>query len=109
MISNILHDSRVSRLIELALLEDIGLGDLTSEATVTDAQLGKAEFMCKEDGVVAGLKSPHLYFSLRPQRDCPSRDSRRRARPARTDNREIDGSTKTILRASERRSTSCSV
>ncbi len=62
MLNSVLNDSRVSRLIELALLEDIGLGDLTSEAIITDEQLGKAELLCKEDGIVAGLEVATLVF-----------------------------------------------
>jgi len=62
MLSNVLNDSRVSRLIELALLEDIGMGDLTSDAIIPDSQLGRAEFLCKEDGIVAGLEVAALVF-----------------------------------------------
>jgi nicotinate-nucleotide pyrophosphorylase (carboxylating) len=64
MKNNILNDSRVSRLVELALMEDIGLGDLTSDAIIADLQLGKAEFLCKEDGVIAGLEVVALVFAL---------------------------------------------
>jgi nicotinate-nucleotide pyrophosphorylase (carboxylating) len=62
MLSNVLNDSRVSRLIELALLEDIGMGDLTSDAIIPDSQLGRAELLCKEDGIVAGLEVAALVF-----------------------------------------------
>ncbi|MBI5474480.1 MAG: carboxylating nicotinate-nucleotide diphosphorylase [Ignavibacteriae bacterium] len=62
MLNSIVNDSRVSRLIEFALLEDIGLGDLTSEAIIPDEQLGKAELLCKEDGIVAGLEVATLVF-----------------------------------------------
>jgi nicotinate-nucleotide pyrophosphorylase (carboxylating) len=57
-----LHDSRVSRLVELALMEDIGLGDATSDAILSDADLGGAEFLCKEEGIVAGLDVAALVF-----------------------------------------------
>lgn len=62
MLSNVLNDSRVSRLIELALMEDIGMGDLTSDAIIFDSQLGRAELLCKEDGIVAGLEVVALVF-----------------------------------------------
>lgn len=62
MAHKVLNDSRVGRLIELALLEDIGMGDVTSEAIVSDSQLGQAEFLCKEDGIVAGLEVAALVF-----------------------------------------------
>ena len=62
MLSNLLNDSRVSRLVELALMEDIGMGDVTSDAILPDDQRGEAEFFCKEDGVVAGLDVTALVF-----------------------------------------------
>ncbi len=62
MHSNVLNDSRVGRVIELALLEDIGLGDLTSDAIIPDAKLGRAEFLCMEEGVIAGLEVATLVF-----------------------------------------------
>ncbi len=64
MANNVLHDSRVSRLIELALVEDIGIGDVTSDAIVSDDLLGSAEFLCKEDGVIAGLEVAALAFEF---------------------------------------------
>jgi nicotinate-nucleotide pyrophosphorylase (carboxylating) len=59
-----LTDSRISRLIEVALMEDIGIGDLTGDAIVGEADLGSAEFLCKEQGVVAGLDVVALVFEL---------------------------------------------
>ncbi len=59
-----LHDSRVSRVVELALMEDVGMGDLTSEAIVPESQLGRAELLCKESGVLAGLDVAALVFKL---------------------------------------------
>lgn len=64
MSANILHDSRVSRLIELALMEDIGMGDLTTDATVPDTLLGRAEVVCKQNGIVAGLEVASLVFQF---------------------------------------------
>lgn len=60
--SEILNDSRISRLIELALLEDIGMGDLTGEAVLSEDQLVRGVFTCKEDGVIAGLEVASLVF-----------------------------------------------
>jgi nicotinate-nucleotide pyrophosphorylase (carboxylating) len=59
-----LSDSRVSRLVELALMEDIGVGDLTSDAIIRESDLGSAEFLCKEEGIVAGLDVAGLVFEL---------------------------------------------
>lgn len=46
----------VDRLIELALAEDVGPGDLTTEATIPAAATGVADFLCKEEGaILSGL------------------------------------------------------
>jgi nicotinate-nucleotide pyrophosphorylase (carboxylating) len=62
MPNDVLNDGRIGRLIELALMEDIGLGDITTEATVPENQLAKGELLCKEAGVVAGLEVAALVF-----------------------------------------------
>ncbi|HXX63399.1 MAG TPA: nicotinate-nucleotide diphosphorylase (carboxylating), partial [Bacteroidota bacterium] len=53
--NDVLTDSRVSRLVELALIEDIGMGDLTSDAVLEDEDLGSAQLLCKEAGIIAGI------------------------------------------------------
>ncbi len=46
----------VDRLIELALAEDVGPGDLTTEATIPADATGVADFLCKEEGaILSGL------------------------------------------------------
>jgi nicotinate-nucleotide pyrophosphorylase (carboxylating) len=62
MPADLLHDSRIGRLVELALMEDIGLGDVTTDAVVGEDDLARGEFLCKEDGVVAGLDVAALVF-----------------------------------------------
>jgi nicotinate-nucleotide pyrophosphorylase (carboxylating) len=62
MNSNPLNDSRVGRIIEQALFEDIGLGDATSEAVVPDDMLGEGVFLAKAHGVVAGLNVAAIVF-----------------------------------------------
>jgi nicotinate-nucleotide pyrophosphorylase (carboxylating) len=57
-------DSRVARLIELALIEDAAMGDLTSEAIFPEDQLGEGTIVCKEPGVLAGLEAATLVFRL---------------------------------------------
>lgn len=53
---------QVEKLIELALAEDIGTGDVTSEYFVpADVQI-RALMLVKEDGVVAGLEIAHCVF-----------------------------------------------
>ena len=52
----------MARAIELALMEDSGSGDLTSESIVDDTAAGEAEIICKESGIVAGLDAARLVF-----------------------------------------------
>lgn len=63
MEQNYLHDSRIGRLIEQALFEDIGFGDITSESLIPEEQLGKAEFIVKENGIISGIDVVKLVFS----------------------------------------------
>jgi len=64
-------DDKIKHLIELALSEDIGKGDLTSEATIEENLKAKGIIVAKEEGVIAGLEiakmvfhqlDPHLVF-----------------------------------------------
>jgi nicotinate-nucleotide pyrophosphorylase (carboxylating) len=59
-----INDSRISRIIEEALFEDIGLGDITSESIIPSDMLGKAEFLVKANGVIAGLDITALVFQF---------------------------------------------
>lgn len=60
---NYLHDSRIGRLIEQALFEDVGFGDITSESLIPEEQLGKAELIAKENGIISGIDIVTLVFS----------------------------------------------
>ena len=62
MSPDLLSDSRISRVVELALLEDAALGDLTSEAILTEKELAAGEFLCKDEGILAGLEVAALVF-----------------------------------------------
>lgn len=63
MPENYLNDSRLGRLIEQALFEDVGFGDITSESLIPEEQLGTAEFVVKESGIISGLDIAGLVFS----------------------------------------------
>ena len=52
----------IDTLIELALQEDIGIGDITTEATVPSPQKGIGTFFAKSDGVIAGLPVAERTF-----------------------------------------------
>jgi len=62
MTNPLLNDSRIARLIELALLEDVGMGDVTSDSIVDEGSLSRGELLCKQGGVIAGLDVAALVF-----------------------------------------------
>ncbi len=55
-------DNRFTRVIEQALYEDIGMGDVTTDAIVSEHEIGKAEILIKENGVLAGIDVAELVF-----------------------------------------------
>jgi nicotinate-nucleotide pyrophosphorylase (carboxylating) len=57
-------DGRIARAVEAALLEDVGVGDVTGNATVPELQQGEGVFLCKGDGIVAGLDVAALVFHM---------------------------------------------
>jgi nicotinate-nucleotide pyrophosphorylase (carboxylating) len=56
--------AHAERLVELALEEDLLLGDATSEATIDAAARGAGRFLAKEDLVVAGTAVARRVFDL---------------------------------------------
>jgi nicotinate-nucleotide pyrophosphorylase (carboxylating) len=54
--------AHVERLVELALEEDLLLGDATSEATIDAAATGEGRFLAKEDLVLAGTAVAAAIF-----------------------------------------------
>ncbi|MEM0963862.1 MAG: carboxylating nicotinate-nucleotide diphosphorylase [Bacteroidota bacterium] len=50
-------------LIDRALAEDVGLGDVTTEATIPEGTRASARFLLKEEGVVAGLAVAERVFA----------------------------------------------
>jgi nicotinate-nucleotide pyrophosphorylase (carboxylating) len=59
---DLLHDSKIGRLIEQALNEDIGFGDVTSESIIPEEQLGRAVLQAKENGIVSGVEIVGIIF-----------------------------------------------
>lgn len=55
--------ARVDQLIYLALAEDLPAGDITTEAVVPATERGRAVFLAKQDGVLAGLEVAARVFS----------------------------------------------
>jgi len=52
----------IQPLIDIALAEDIGTGDVTTLTTIPEAQRATAEFMVKANGVIAGLPAVKQVF-----------------------------------------------
>ena len=64
MITDIHYDSKISRLIEEAILEDLGMGDLTTDAIVAANAHGYGEIKVKETGIIAGLDIAAQVFQF---------------------------------------------
>lgn len=57
-----LNDASILRLIQFALHEDIGTGDITTESIFDNDAIAGASITAKEDGVICGLKIAELVF-----------------------------------------------
>src|SRR4030066_425238 len=44
------------------LLEDLGMGDITTDSLVDESMVAEGEIVCKEDGVIAGLNEASEIF-----------------------------------------------
>jgi nicotinate-nucleotide pyrophosphorylase (carboxylating) len=60
----IAFDSRLQRIIEEAILEDIGMGDVTTDSIVSDDLLGHGDVRVKEPGIIAGLDIAEMIFTF---------------------------------------------
>lgn len=60
----------IQRIIETALQEDIGLGDITTEVTVSPETMARAELVAKEDFVLAGIDvAGRVFQTVNPDVD----------------------------------------
>ncbi len=57
----------LERIVHAALAEDVGAGDVTTEATVSPDAVGTAELLVKEPGVVCGLRAAEAAFRVLDQ------------------------------------------
>ena len=62
-LNRLLTDLSVLRLVQIALAEDIGHGDITSESLIDESDLAHATFLVKSDGVIAGTPVAGLALS----------------------------------------------
>ena len=90
-------------LIDLALAEDIGLGDLTTSATVLPSVRGIGKIIAKSPGVIAGLAvAEHVFRQLAPNKSEQAISFLPRIQDGETVESyttiaEIEGSAKSIL------------
>ncbi len=61
-------DFELQRIIQVALQEDIGTGDVTTQATVDPSVVSRAELVAKEEFVLAGIKvAEQVFKALDPE------------------------------------------
>lgn len=58
-----LSDEQVNKIIDLALAEDTGYGDITSQVLIPAGLVGKAAIVAKEGGILAGIDIAGLVFT----------------------------------------------
>jgi len=89
---------KVNRIIEEALLEDIGTGDITTESIVSPHLNKRAIIITKEVGVIAGLDIANLVFKkLDPTVDFQKRVEDGSAVKPHTILAEVSGAARVIL------------
>lgn len=58
------EQNKIEQIIKLALEEDIQNGDITTSAVISDDISGIGNFLCKEEGIVAGLSIVEKVFNI---------------------------------------------
>jgi len=79
-ITHVLAPESIDQLIEAALAEDVGPGDVTTDALIPVDMTCRGKIVCKEDGVITGLSIAQRVFQLvepRIQFDAKTRDGER--------------------------------
>ena len=67
-ITDALAPDTLDALIDAALAEDIGAGDVTTDAVIPADMTCRGKIVCKEDGVIAGLSVAARVFALVDER-----------------------------------------
>jgi nicotinate-nucleotide pyrophosphorylase (carboxylating) len=67
-ITDALAPEHLDPLIREALAEDVGAGDVTTDATIPADMTCRGKIVCKQDGVVAGLTVAERVFQLLDER-----------------------------------------
>jgi nicotinate-nucleotide pyrophosphorylase (carboxylating) len=79
-ITDALAPDTLDSLIKQALAEDIGAGDVTTDAVIPTDMTCRGKIVCKEDGVIAGLSVVARVFTLVDDRinfDAKTKDGER--------------------------------
>ncbi len=93
-----LNTRSLDPLIELAFEEDIGIGDITTDATVPSTQMGVGTLLAKSAGIVAGLPvAERVFEKLDPTLTFRRLVKDSEAVVAGTPIAEVQGSAQTIL------------
>src|SRR3989339_2194386 len=58
-----LEPEKIDALIQMAIKEDIGTGDITTESLIPDSLIVEGVFIAKESGVIAGMPVVEYFFS----------------------------------------------
>ena len=93
-----IRNQGIDKLIELALREDLGKGDVTSEVLINENLKGKGVILAKEDGVLAGVEIARLVFkAIDPEIDFESliKDGEKIGNKSKV--AQIEGKVKSIL------------
>ena len=65
--------TEIDRVVRQALTEDVGRGDVTTDAIVPPEVIARAEILLKEPGVVSGIEvAAHVFRTLDPRVDFES-------------------------------------
>jgi nicotinate-nucleotide pyrophosphorylase (carboxylating) len=94
------NDSVINRIVEDALREDLGGGDITTDSIISPDQQGHAVILVKEDGVIAGLEiAAYVFYRVDPELELLFFHKDGEYLPAGTGIAEIAGSLASIMKA----------
>jgi len=63
-----LHELKLDNIIKMAIEEDLGYGDITTDNLIEEDKSGKGVIISKEEGIIAGLPVAERVFKLIDQR-----------------------------------------
>jgi nicotinate-nucleotide pyrophosphorylase (carboxylating) len=64
MMDQYYDNGHLNQIIQEAIVEDVGLGDITTESIVSPDLLGHGEMLAKEQGIVAGVEIAEKIFNF---------------------------------------------